>query len=46
MNPYADYQMAVENQRKLEEWAAAASAQPRVLARLTAIAERFLGARR
>ena len=45
MNPYADYQMAVENQRKLEEWAAAA-AQPRVLARLTAIAERFLGARR
>ena len=42
LNPYADYQMALDNQKKLEAWATrgAPSASP-LLARLAALATRL-----
>ena len=43
MNPYADYQMAVERQRELEEFARSAhDGEHGALARLAALAGRLL----
>lgn len=46
MNPDADYRMVVQNQRRLEELAAArAHMQPRMLTLLTTLASRLRAAR-
>ena len=42
MNPYADYQMALDNQKKLEAWATrGAPSESPLLARLAALATRL-----
>lgn len=46
MNPDADYRMVVQNQRRLEELAAArVGTQPRMLTLLTSLASRLRAAR-